>query len=65
MESYVLVTSIKHTYDGISYFRANSCSRRITHITSVVERFNRKCTLFFRQDPRTLAVLTKAASDGY
>ena len=39
MESYALV---KHSYNGICFFRANSCSRRITNIMSVVERFGRK-----------------------
>ena len=41
-ESYALVRSIKHIHNGISFFRANSCSRRITNILSVVERFDRK-----------------------
>ena len=46
-ESSSLVRSIKLTYNKMSFFRANSCSRRITNnITSVVERFGRKqlCT---------------------
>ena len=41
-ESYALVRSMKHTYNGIRFFRANSCSRRTTNIMSVVERFGRK-----------------------
>ena len=35
-----LVRSIKHTYNGIRFFLANFCSRRIT-IISVVKRFGR------------------------
>ena len=41
-ESYALVRSIKQTYNVICFFRANSCSRRMTNIISVVERFGRK-----------------------
>ena len=41
-ESYALIRSIKHTYSGIRFFRASSCSRRITNIISVIERFGRK-----------------------
>ena len=41
-ESYTLVSSTKHTYNGICFFRANYCSRQITNIISVVERFGRK-----------------------
>ena len=41
-ESYDLVRSIKRTYNEICFFRANSCSPRITNIVSVVERFVRK-----------------------
>ena len=29
----------KDTYDGINFFRANSCSKRITDIISVVDQF--------------------------
>ena len=32
----------KDTYSGICFFCANSCSRRITNIISVVERLGRK-----------------------
>ena len=41
-ESYALVRSIKHTYNGIRFFRANSCSRRTKNIISVVKRFGRR-----------------------
>ena len=41
-ESYALVGSMKHTYNGIRFFRASYCSRRITNIMSVVERFGLK-----------------------
>ena len=41
-ESYALVRSIKHTYSGNRFFRASSCSRRITNIISVIEQFGRK-----------------------
>ena len=41
-ESCALVRSIKHTYNGICFFRANYCSRRITNIIPVLERFGRK-----------------------
>ena len=40
--SYPLVRSIKYTYNGNCFFRANSYSRRITNIISMVERFGRK-----------------------
>ena len=32
----------KHTYNGICFLRANSCSQRNTNIISAVERFGRK-----------------------
>ena len=40
MESYALVRSIKHTgiYSGIRFFRANSCSRRITNAVEEARR---------------------------
>ena len=63
-ESYALVRSIKHTYNITCFFRAYSCSRRITNIISVVERFGRKpFCLFLRQDPHAFAVLAEAAND--
>ena len=62
-ESYALVRSIMHTYNGICFFRANSCSRRITNITSVVERFGRKPLCSSGRIPHALAVLAEAASD--
>ena len=42
MESYALVRSIKHTYNGICFYRANFYVQRITNIMSVVERFGWK-----------------------
>ena len=39
LESYALVRSIKYTYSGICFFRANFCSLRTTNIISTVERF--------------------------
>ena len=43
MESRALVIRlIKHTYIGMRFFLVTSCSRRITNIISVVERFGRK-----------------------
>ena len=41
-ESYALVRSTKHTHNGICFFRAQSCSRRIINIILVVKRFGRK-----------------------
>ena len=41
-ESSALIRCIKQTYHGIRFFRVNFCSRRITNITSVVERFGRE-----------------------
>ena len=50
-ESYALVRSIKHRYSGHRFFRANSCSRRITKIISMVERFGRKLLCSFGRIP--------------
>ena len=36
----------KHTLNGVLFFRANSCRRRITNIISLVERFSRKPLCF-------------------
>ena len=53
-ESYAFVRSIKHTYNGIWFFRANSCSRRITNIISMVERFGRKQLCSYGRIPTRL-----------
>ena len=50
-ESYALVRLIKNAYNGICLFRPNSCSRRITNIISVVERFGRKPLCFSGRIP--------------
>ena len=50
-ESYALVRSIKHTYNGICLFRVNSYNPRITIIISVVERFGRKPLCSFSRIP--------------
>ena len=41
-ESYALVWWTKHTLNGVRFFRANSCRRRIRNIISLVERFSWK-----------------------
>ena len=47
-----LVTSIKHKYKGVFFFRASCCSCRTTNIMSTVERG----TLFLRQNILAFAV---------
>ena len=63
MESYALARSIKHADNGICFFRANSCSRRITKIISVVERFGRKPLCSYGRIPTRSQYSIEAASD--
>ena len=63
-ESYALVRSIKHTKSGVPFFRASSCNRRTTNITSVGRTVRSETPIMFlRQDPHALTVLAEVASD--
>ena len=62
-ESYALVRSMNHAYNRMCFFRANSCSGRITNIIFGCRTVRSETTLFLRQDPHALAVFDEAASD--
>ena len=60
-EPCALVKSIKHAYNEICLFRANSCSRKYHKHHTGGRTVRSETTLFLRQDPHALVVLDEAA----